>query len=587
MRQKFLFFLLFPVLLSAKSFSLDTIRVHFRLEPDGSMRVEEMRSYYFNGRFSWADYKLDLSQIGQLIGFELREADQIYRPASNKKPGSYKLQADQNRLYVKWYYKANRERRRFTLTYQISDAVKVYPDVAEWYYQVVGSANKKTVGRVEVLVELPSSAAPADAKLRAWLHAPLHGKIEVGENSVAAVIDHLPARKFFEIRLITDPSVFNQTAFYSQDEQKSAILTQEKEWAEAANQERQKLSLRKQIDQQMQFPFILLGLSGLVIFLLLYPRYGRRHQTTEPGPDYFFLKDDLHPVFVNVLFNNKQISGLTFSTALIALAQQGFIRIEEIQPLKPSWFSRPSTRMNLERRFWQEHKAELTDFEDALLIFLFDEVAAGEDYIDLKTMRRKAHKISTWMRTWTKQIKAHLKNFKIYDRQSIRAMLLLMAFGGLLLLGGILTTVYFTAAGVWIIGGGVVTIALGAGLLRYTPGQVAYLTQWNLFKKQVRNQVFRQAAIDPLQFWNKWFVYAIALGVSKKHFAMLDIHLAGSGWNHFFPWYLGASQAHNSPADFASHISTALNAVSSAAGFSGGASAGGGGGAGGAAGGAG
>ena len=75
----------------SKSYSIDRIEISAEILSDGSLSIEENRSYTFRGNFRWADYLLPLQNLGRVIDFQLSEAGMIYRPGSDEEPGTYFL----------------------------------------------------------------------------------------------------------------------------------------------------------------------------------------------------------------------------------------------------------------------------------------------------------------------------------------------------------------------------------------------------------------------------------------------------------------------------------------------------------------
>jgi uncharacterized membrane protein len=147
-----------PLTVHAKSYTFDRLSIEAEVLEDGGLLIEETRTYTFHGDFSWADYKLPLKGIGTIINFELREGEQVYREAIRKSPGTYETKLLEDEFYVRWFYRAKNETRRFTLRYIATDVAIVHNDIAEFYYKFVGSANLKEIGAVDISIKLPMPA---------------------------------------------------------------------------------------------------------------------------------------------------------------------------------------------------------------------------------------------------------------------------------------------------------------------------------------------------------------------------------------------------------------------------------------------
>ena len=146
----------------ARSYSLDRVVVDARVDRDRSLWIDETRTYTFDGRCSWADFRLPLDRVGSVSEFSLSEGDRAFAPGTDEVPGTYQLDASNDELYVRWHYVAEDETRSFKLRYRISDAVTWHPDVAELYFQFVGEINPQPIGGVEVNLALPEPAVFGD-----------------------------------------------------------------------------------------------------------------------------------------------------------------------------------------------------------------------------------------------------------------------------------------------------------------------------------------------------------------------------------------------------------------------------------------
>jgi len=191
-----LFFI--PDSVAAKSFRIDRIAIQARVLPDGNMYIDESRTYTFRGKFSWADYKLPLQGIGNVLDFSLNDENTNYRKSKSEEPGTYTVQSSEYSFYVRWHYQAENQTKTFTLHYLVTDVISVYQDVAELYYKFVGEENEMPVGQVTVNIQLPGQITSDVVK--AWAHGPLWGGIRFEQNELVMDVDPLPARTYWEAR---------------------------------------------------------------------------------------------------------------------------------------------------------------------------------------------------------------------------------------------------------------------------------------------------------------------------------------------------------------------------------------------------
>lgn len=186
-------FLVWSPVVGARSFALDRVAIIARVDPDGSLWIDETRTYTYDGRYSWAEFRLPLDRVGSVSDFSLFEGDREFTASTSEAAGTYELTSSRDEFYVRWHYGAEDETRSFTLHYQISDVVARHPNVAEFYYQFVGAINPQSIGRVEVEVALPEPAVFGE--VRAWAHGPPHGQVAFeASGRLAFDVAPLPAR---------------------------------------------------------------------------------------------------------------------------------------------------------------------------------------------------------------------------------------------------------------------------------------------------------------------------------------------------------------------------------------------------------
>jgi uncharacterized membrane protein len=147
---------------------------------------------------------------------------------------------------------------------------------------------------------------------------------------------------------------------------------------------------------------------------------------------------------------------------------------------------------------------------------------------------------------------------------------------------------------VWVIGG--IAIAWAAVQIALTPllrqrspeGQVRFL-QWRGVRNYLRDfSQLAEAPVGHLVLWERYLVYAAALGVSEQLAEGLAVHLPPEERATFAPWYVahdpGSTASFGSIGDFASGLGASTGSFSppsSSSGGGGGFSGGGGGGGGG------
>ena len=263
---------------SSKRYYIDNIQIKAEILSDGSLQIEESRSYRFRGSFKWTDYNIPLQQLGKVTDFYLTEGSVEYSEGIERTPGTYQIKKDENEFYVKWFYRARNESRTFTLNYRVEDAVIVHDDVAEFYYKFLRTGRPKSSGNVQAVLTLPQQATTTD--VRAWMHSSLNGEYEFVDGAIRFWASPLPRKNHFEARVIFPVQWIPSAQKKSGEIKQQQIMDEEKNLVEQSNllreKARQKAEFKNKYYQTAYQGNIILAVLGFAIFILLYQKYGKK-----------------------------------------------------------------------------------------------------------------------------------------------------------------------------------------------------------------------------------------------------------------------------------------------------------------------
>lgn len=574
-----------------KSFTIDRIEIEATIKTDGSLFIREARTYTFRGQFSWADYRLPLKGVGAVRDFSLQDESITYLPGSDSQPGSYYIKSYPDEFYVRWFYHAQNETRTFILQFRLSDAVTLYQDVAEFYYQFVGVDNQFQIGAVDVTITLPQTATYPE--VRAWAHGPLWGTIQFFEGKIKLQVAPLPAQKFWEARIIFPLSWIPSGQIRLAKSQMSYILTEEEDWALKSNLERERIKENEEKRKKKQ-PLawkISLLLAGIppIIWLLLFLKHGQSHRVPFYETMTSELPIDEPPAVTSAFLHYGQVYGNAIIATILDLARRGYISIEQSSPPEKKWWGTKPPEFVLRSIYQQKADDKLLDFEKDLLSLIFTNLGKGETSVNFSAFRKESSTVRKWFTEWKKLVENHLQHQPYYDRVSKRATVYSILTSLAILMAGILIVIYLGIAGTIAIISGAAFLWLSLAILRYTPEVKLRFKKLGALQKYLKKFSFLQESSK--EVWPSFLVYGVALGVGNKVIEKMMRSLSVDEQHHYFYWYHYPRGRFASPADFAgaitSMISMASSTMSSSSGAGGGASGGGGGGGGGASGGAG
>ncbi len=579
---------------ASKQYFINSIKINAEIWADGSLHIDEARTYNFRGRFSWADYNLPLQKLGAVNDFSLHEKNNVYVEGNGKQPGTYQQIQDEDRFYVKWFYQAKNESRTFILNYRIKQAAIVHNDIAEFYFKFVGADQSRSADSVRVSLKLPQFADTTH--VRAWLHTSLNGEYRFKDGFIEFWVNPLPRKCFFETRVIFPVAWIPEASKFSQEAKLTAILTEEKELVEQTNALRQKAIQKEKFktnySQAALEANIILVVLGLALFLFLYQKFGQAHDVHFRGKISSEIPTDISPALANYIFSSQQTNAGAMVATMMDLAQRGFFKIEEKRLEKKAIFhyTKREYALVLDREKCDTAKSELAPHETNLINFLFDELAIGGSAIHFDEIKKAGRRTVKWFRQWKKLLKYQWGDKPFYDKVSLKGTVIAALFAVLIIAGGFVTLFLFGSTGLIGVIGGLLLLDISFLIIRYTKEAKLAKTKLNALRRYLMKYEFRRDSGALVGNFQKYFIFGVALGIGTK--AIKELTAALPDWQEetFFPWYV-SSQLHGSPMDLAESVSTLVAATSatmaSAAGIGGGATAGGGGGAGGASGGAG
>jgi uncharacterized membrane protein len=587
-----------------KSFSLPRVTVAADLRADGSMRVVEHLTYDFTGSFHYGTRPIPVGSY-RITDVSVSEHG---RPLVSV-GAPYNLQ---------WFFDATDERRTFDIAYTVEDAAVAGPDVAELYWKWVGE-DHPTIDRVAVVLTVP----PGAGRLRAWGHGPLDGVVSVGADSVRWRAREVPQGTFVEGRVAV-PASRLPAVTPTGEARLPTILREERAWAASANAARREAadSQRRQRDSRdvLQWLAPLVAVLGALVFLVAWRHWGKEPPAPDDVGKYFRELPDDPPAVVDALMHWGTVRPNAFGATVLDLAQRGYLKVTQttvdrgILPDRTEYqFTRTQPRgsppapslgaVAEESAVRNTDAAGATDeaervpgetllgFEQATLDQLF---AGGATITQSELVKHsRAHQAESTAR-WSK--------FTSSVERSLRARGYIRGRRAVPFVVNILTALVVALVGVgalsvkaWV--GGAVALAWGAVQLALTPllrqrtpkGQRRF-HEW----LGVRNYLhdFSQLADAPvghLVLWERYLVYAVALGVSDQLAAGLAARIPPQESAQFATWYVVGAGNHAGYGSIGSFSqSFAQSAVSSftppssggggGGGFSGGGGGGGGGG---------
>ena len=232
---------------AASDFTLEELDFQVELQENGDMKVTETWNIQIHSETNTLFKTFDLKQ-GKYAMKDIQVED-----VTEKQPfveideymyyvttgNFYAMENQEGDFEIAWGINQETGEKQYKISYTVEDAVTIYEDCAELYWQFIGEEFQQSIEKVTGKITLPQEVSVQD-NLRAWAHGPLNGEITIdSKDTVSFSVEPYLEGKFVEIRLgILEPEIFSESTNYVAEEYFQDILREEESWAEMANRER-------------------------------------------------------------------------------------------------------------------------------------------------------------------------------------------------------------------------------------------------------------------------------------------------------------------------------------------------------------
>ena len=571
--------------LSARDYSYPALDVTIWLQSDGSMLVQEDRSFRFWGRYSEGFRTFPTDGMARFSDFEVWEGNTPYQWDESRQPGTKQLIENNQEKELQWFYQARDTTRVFSIRFRVDGAMQRFEDVAVLHYQVISPDWDKPISDISVTIIPPE---PIEAhEVRQWWHGSLHITSETHtDGRVTATLPELQANRYMEVRALYPQELFPGLpplhGLAAPD-----IMAEEAAWADEANRIRleeaereRRRAQRHETGRQLAIPLSLLIIMGWV---WLYRTYGRRPQPEEEPDQHTQVVPDEKPALVNYIMMGEMITNDALLATLFDLADNNILSIREQEKQGRTFpgMSKTDTIVVVDRQAWGQQKENILPYENMLLTFLFDDLANGRNEINLSSLKKDKTRVMTFFREWSKQVKKEGRARSWFDERSRKGRNIGLVTGGVLFFAGILLVVFFGPYMISIPALSLVFFIASLFIMHHTVQGKKVLRQWRKIRKLLKRVHKEPLKNNPgNEILARYVIYGIALGLGKYHLRRFLRQLDKEGYYNYLPWMIMHSSSNRSYGDVISNMVTSTaSTMSSSTGAGGGGSMGGGGGA--------
>ncbi|MEF3244582.1 MAG: DUF2207 domain-containing protein, partial [Caldisericaceae bacterium] len=373
----------------AKDYYFPRVAVNITIEKDGSFVVKEERTYKFEGSFSWATYTLDKKNFDRIEDFSIADENGPFERTTTetKEPSTFTFNETPYRYEAKFFYRASNTEKTFTISYKVIGGIRVYEDVADFYWKLVGTGWDKKTKLLEGYVYLPEPLQN-ESDLKVFGHGPTNGIVQrIDSNGAYYKVENLPANTYVEARVVF-PSNILETSNIIEENAYQRIIDEELALAKKTEQE-------KSILRTKLFSYIFLWLAFLGFYLYLFFNFGKELPPKREIIYYREIPEDLPPAIVGYLLKAELIDGSDLAASILYLVKKGYIRLEVQEEDKNYILFKKTEKVTY---FYRTEKSIL-DLPPHLKLaydFLFNVVSEGNGFTstdEIKKFSRKKGKI--------------------------------------------------------------------------------------------------------------------------------------------------------------------------------------------------
>jgi len=587
----FLFFFSSVSYVSAKDYYFPKVVVTININEDGSFDIEELRTYKFDGSFHWATYTLDKSGFDRIENFTIGDETGPYKrtDTETETPGTFVFQDRGNEYYAKFFYDASNTTKTFAIKYRVVGGIKVYKDVADFYWKLIGIGWDKKTSDFEGFVYLPNPVQNVD-DIKVFGHGPLNGVVERIDGTGAHYkVTNVPPNTYIEARVLFPPSVLPK-AHVIPEEKLNQIMQEELTYAKQAD------AIKARIRSGF-IGFFALWVLFLAFYLYLFFTFGKE---SKPQREIIYTREipeDIPPAIVGYLMRFETVTAQDLTATILYLIKKGYIALETKEEEKNYILFKKTEPVTY---FYKTEKdpSALSGHLAFAYDFLFNVISEGNNFVStdmIKRFSKQRNKVAYDMfQRFVHAVQDEGRSLGYFEnRVTIMAIyfvaLVLVSFISFFVLTG--TGTLFLIPLIWIFG--TVFALLSFTLKKRTQKGAEAYAEWIGLKRFLEDfSNFKEYVPTSIVIWEDYLVYATTFGIAEKVLKYIEMNFDRIPKEEWQRSYIFSRVVTSTGAiDFASFntLTTSLNtaiaalntSVSSSTGSGGGFSGGGGGGGGG------
>ncbi|HII83346.1 MAG TPA: DUF2207 domain-containing protein [Methanobacterium subterraneum] len=499
-----------------RSFTIPKATFDLYVQENGNLKVKETLHYSFSGTYNGVYRDIPLKSGERIENLKISTSGAY---------SDYQVTNKSDMTSLKIFLYSNSQKTTpitnkdvvVTIEYDMVNVIKIYNDIAELQFKVWGEDWEVDVGELTTKVHLKSQEG-----VKYWLNPPYYVLSDVWEGSVLKIVTQsISQGNFFEVRLAIPKDQFT-----------NPVLARQVNQDGLAQMEKIQQDYQNQINFYNTLYSILAILMLLSIFIpvILYFKYGREPKSTYHGEYERELPTNDPPAVVNAISGQgfTKIIGTPnmdgFQATIMDLINRGYLGVSTDDD---------ENKKNVYLEIKNKPQKDLYSFEKQVIYFL--NMNAVNNVVDLDRMKKnlknkdKAKSFKSSYDAWEGDLRNAFLREKTAEFFIKTGDTYLKVYGvGALVVAGVVlfftlfnplpASSYALIASIVLGIAGIISLILPEKIAgRWTQEGIDYNAKWNGFKKYIQDfSLIKEYPPESVVVWNKYLVYATALGVAEK-----------------------------------------------------------------------
>lgn len=499
-----------------RSYTIPKATLDLYVQENGNLKVKETLHYSFSGTYN-----------GVLRDIPLKSGEKIenLNVSTSGAYSRYEVTNKSDMTSLKIFLYSNAQKTLpitnkdvvVTIEYDFINAINIYNDVAELQFKAWGEEWGVNVGELTTNVHLKSQEG-----VRYWLSPPYYVLSDSWDASVLKVVTRaISPGNFFEVRMVIPKDQFVNPIFAWQVD-KDGLAQIEKIQQDYQNQ----INFYNTLYYLLAFLMVL----SMLIPAVIYFKFGREPKSTYQGAYERELPSNDPPAVVNAIsgkgFNktvgNPNMDG--FQATIMDLINRGYLGVSTKEK-----GSKKSVHLEIKAKNF----SDLYSFEKHITHFL--RKIAINNVIDMGRLKKdlknkeKAKSFKYAYDSWEGDLEKFFLNKKTsqFFIKTGDTYLKLYGVVALIVAGAVFyftlfnplpASFYAFVASIIMVVVAIISLILPQKIAgRWTQEGVDYDAKWHGFEKYIQDfSLIKEYPPESVMVWNKYLVYATALGVADK-----------------------------------------------------------------------